>query len=144
MILDAQALFSDAQALTSAAASTNLIDMSEARDIGTGRELYVVLVVDVALTDAGSNSTITVDFQTDSVEAFSSPTTAQTLFTVAATAAVGTVYYARLAPGSIDERYGRLYYTMNNGDLTTGTVTAGIVTDIQRYVSYPDNVTITS
>lgn len=142
MILDSQLLFSDAQALTAAAASTNLIDLAIARDIGTGEDLYVVVTVDVALTDTGSNSTVTVDFQTDDNASFTSNTTAQTLFTIAAVAAAGTVHIAKLGPTLINERYGRLFYTMNNGDLSAGSVTAVIVKDAQRYVSYANGYTI--
>lgn len=142
MYIDAQLQFSDAQALTSAAASTNLVDLGIARDIGNGSELFIVLVVDVALTDASSNSTVAVILQTDSVEGFGSPLTGQTLFTIAATAAVGTKYIARIQPDGADERYIRLYFTPANGDLTTGSVTAFITTDIDKYTAYANNITI--
>jgi len=48
MILDAQNLFSDAQALTATAISDNVIDLSQARSIGNGEPLAVLFVVDVA------------------------------------------------------------------------------------------------
>lgn len=145
MILDAQTLFSDAQALTASAASTNLIDLGAAgRDMGRGRKLMIRLNVDTALTDSGSDSTVTVTLQTDDNDSFSSATTAQTLFTIAATAAAGTVYRAYVAPGALDERYCRLYYTMNNGNLSTGAVTAAMVLDDQDDDVFPDNKTITS
>ena len=54
MYVDAQLLFSDAQAVTAAAASTNSIDLGAVRDIGTGEELYVVCVCDVAMKDSVS------------------------------------------------------------------------------------------
>lgn len=142
MIMDIQNTYSDAQALTSAAASTNIIDHGAIRALGTGENLYVVLTVDVALTDTGSNSTVTVDLQTDDNSSFSSNATSQTLFTIAATAAAGTKYIARVAPGAMNERYSRLYYTMNNGDLSTGTVTAEIVHDVDAYSSYAKGYTV--
>ncbi len=142
MITDLQLTFSDAQALTAAAASTNLVDFGAIRNMGVGENLYVVLTVDVALTDTGSNSTVTVDFQTDDNASFTSNATGQTLFTIAAVAAIGAKYIARLQPGGANERYGRLYYTMNNGDLTTGTVTAEIVHDVDAYTSYAKGYTI--
>lgn len=83
-----------------------------------------MLIVDVALTDSGSNSTVTVDLYGDSTTTFT-PDGTQTLFTIAATAAIGTKYVARVSPGlAANYRYMELYYTMNNGDLTTGSVTA--------------------
>lgn len=142
MLVDAQNLYSSAQALTATAASTNLIDHGAARDLGVGENLYVVLVVDVALTDSGSDTTVAVTVETDTSAAFGSATTTQTLFTIAATAAIGTVYIARLAPSAINEAFSRLKYTMANGNLTTGSVTAFITHDIDKYTSYPDNVTI--
>ena len=142
MLLDAHNLYSDAQAITAAAASTNLIDHGIARDMGVGENLYVVLVVDVALTDSGSDSTLAVTIETDSTAAFGSATTTQTLFTVAAAAAIGTRYYARLAPDAINEQFSRLKYTPANGNLTTGSVTAGIVHDIDKFTAYADGSTI--
>lgn len=142
MIYDAHNNFSAAQALTAAAASTNLMDLSSARDMGVGENLYLVLVVTTALTDTGSNSTVTVDIQTDDNSSFSSNTTAQTAFTIAATAAAGTTYIARLASFATPERYMRLYYTMNNGDLSAGAVTAFLAHDVQKYIVYADAITI--
>ena len=56
----------------------------------------------------------------------------------------GGVYIAKLDPGAdpLQYQYIRLYYTPNNGNLTTGTVTAFITTHIDKYTSYADNVTI--
>ena len=142
MIHDAQNLFSDAQALTAAAASTNLLDLGSARDLGTGENLFVVLTVDVALTDGSSDSTVTVDLQTDDNSTFNSPTTGQTLFTIAALAAIGTKYIARIQPGGANERYARLYYTPNNGNLSTGSVTAELVHDVDKFTAYPKGYTI--
>lgn len=142
MKLDAFQLFSDAQALTAAAASTNLIDLQAVRNIGVGENLYVVLIVDTALTDSGSNSTVTVDLQTDDSSSFGSAATGQTLFTIAAVAAAGTKYIARIQPGGANERYIRLYYTMNSGDLSAGAVTAFITHDVDAYSAYPDGITV--
>lgn len=142
MIHDALLLFSDAQALTAAAASTSYVDLGAARNIGVGEDLYVVLVVDVALTDSGSNSTVTVDLYGDSSTTFT-PDGTQTLFTIAAVAAAGTKYVAKISPGlAAQYRYMELYYTMNNGDLSTGSVTAFITHDPDQYTSYAKNYTL--
>jgi hypothetical protein len=142
MILDAQNLFSDAQAITAAAASTNLIDLGANRNLGVGEDLYVHVNVDVAFTDASSDSTLTVTVETDDNEAFSSPTTAQTIGTFPALSAIGASLKAKLQPDAIVERYMRLKYTPNNGSLSTGSVTAALVLGIQAYTSYADNVSI--
>lgn len=137
MILDGQNLFSDAQAVTAAAGSTNTLDLGAVRDIGTGENLYVFVSVDVALTDAGSDSTVTVALEGDSTSTIT-PDGTQDLFIIPALSAAGSVFYYRLNPGSapLQFQYIRLLYTPNNGNLTTGTFTAGIVHDIDKFKAY--------
>jgi hypothetical protein len=142
MFLDAHNLYSDEQAVTAAAASTNLIDHGQARKMGTGKPLYIVLVVDVAMTDAGSDSTVAVTLETDDNESFTSATSVQTLFTIPATSAIGTRLVASVDPGILNEQYSRLYYTPANGNLTTGSFTAAIVTNIEDITHYPKGYTI--
>ena len=48
MILDSLLKFSDAQALTATADSTNVIDLSNDRDIGIGEPMALVVTVGVA------------------------------------------------------------------------------------------------
>lgn len=142
MILDAHNLFSDAQAVTAAAASTNYIDLGAARNVGVGENLFIFVSVDVALTDVGSDSTVTVALEGDSTTTFS-PDASQTLFTIPAAAAAGQVYYARISPDFAGNyRYLQLRYTPNNGNLSTGSFTAGIVKDIQAFSAYPNGYTI--
>ena len=103
MYVDAQLLFSDAQAVTSAAGSTNTIDLGAVRDIGTGKTLYVVVTVDVAMTDASSDSTVTVALEGDSTTSFTPDGTA-TLFTIPAVSAAGAIFNcqrARNRPGAV-------------------------------------------
>lgn len=143
MYVDSQLLFSDAQAVTAAAASTNSIDLGAVRDIGTGEELYLVCLVDVALSDAGSDSSVAVTLEGDSTTTFT-PDASDTLFTFAAASAAGTVKYLKLSPAmaALQYRYIQLRYTPANGNLTTGSFTAFLTHNIDRYVSYADNVTI--
>ena len=143
MYVDAQTLFSDAQAITAAAASTNLIDLGAANvNLGTGRDVYLVAVVDVAFTDSGSDSTLTVALEMDTAAAFSSATTAQTIGTFGALSAIGARLIAKLQPEAITERFIRLQYTPNNGNLTTGSLTAFLTEDIQAFTAFPDGFTI--
>lgn len=143
MYVDAQLLFSDAQAVTAAAASTNYVDLGAVRDIGTGQDLYVVVVCDVAMTDAGSDSTLDVILYGDSTTTFT-PDASQTLFTFPAVSAAGTVKIAKLDPSSapLQYQYIELYYSPNNGNLSTGSFTAFITHNIDKYTSYADGITI--
>lgn len=142
MILDAHNLFSDAQAITANAASTNYIDLGSARNLGAGENLYAVALCDVAMTDTGSNSTCTVTLETDDNASFSSATSVQTVGTFAALSAIGTVKFVRLDPQLINERYVRAYYTMAGGDLSTGSFTVFLTKDVQNYTDYADGITI--
>ncbi len=145
MYVDALLSFSTApQAVTAAAGSTNTIDLAAASlDIGTGEPLYVVVTVDVALTDASSDSTVTVALEGDSTHTITPDATCD-LFVIPALAAAGATYIARLNPGMapLAYRYLRLKYTPNNGNLTTGSFTAFITHDVQKYTSFADGITI--
>lgn len=137
MIFDAQNLFSDAQAITAAAASTNIIDLGSARNIGVGENLYVGVTIDTTFADTGSNSTLTVALEGDSTTSFT-PDGTQTLFTIHALAAAGSKYFARINPDfASNYRYIRLYYTPNNGDLSAGAVTAFLTHGIDAQTNYP-------
>lgn len=141
MILDRQNRFSGAQAITASAVSEDVIDLSEARDIGAGENLFLLVVVTTAFTDAGSDSTLQVDLQTDDNEAFASPTVLRSLGVFPALSAIGSRFLVRLDPAAF-ERYIRLNYTVANGNFTTAAVTAAILkdADVQKY--YPDAITI--
>lgn len=127
MMIDALDKFSAAQAITASAGSTNVIDTYSAyTNIGKGEpSLYLNVTCDVAMTDAGSDSTVTVTVETDDNAAFSSATTAvQSLAVFAALSAAGTVRSVKLQPFTTLERYVRVYYTVANGNLTTGSFSA--------------------
>lgn len=146
MMFDKENQFSDAQAVTTGSdtgiASTNVIDFGAVRDIGVGENLFLVVSVDTAFTDTGSNSTLTVYAQSDDNEAFSTATNTQTLGTFAVNAAIGTQIIARVQPGTFNERYGRLFYLAANGALATGAVTAFLAKDIDKAPMYADGFTI--
>lgn len=149
MILDADLLFSDAQAVTAAAASTNYYDTgplfsgNTGRNLGAGDELYVAISVDVAMTDASSNSTLAVTLETDDNTSFSSASTVATLVTIPATTAAGTKYFVALPRQTTVnyERYIRIYFTPANGDLTTGSFTVALVKDVDNWTSYKSGAT---
>lgn len=61
MYIDAQNLFSDAQALTATAISENVIDLGVARTIGNGEPLAVVFTVDVAADQGTGDEDYTFD-----------------------------------------------------------------------------------
>lgn len=146
MLLDKENQFSDAQTVTTGSgtgvASTNVIDFGSARDIGAGRNLYIVVNCVTATTDAGNNSTLEVRTQTDDNESFSSATNTGVVGTFPVNSAIGTKLVRRIDPGLFNERYGRLLYISANGDLSTGAFDAHIVETPDVYTMYPDAIVI--
>jgi hypothetical protein len=141
MIMDKENTFCQAQAVTAAAASTDVVDFSEARNVGVGEQLYVVVCCTVAMTDASSDSTLAVALEGDSTTSFT-PDYTRTLFTFPATSAAGTVKVAALGPDDLNLRYARLYFTPANGNLSTGSFTGFITKNPYLYTSYADAITI--
>lgn len=70
MIIDANLLFSDAQAVTADAVGTNVIDLSVANSISDGEPMAVVFVVDVAAdqTTGDEDYTFDVEFATNAAQ----------------------------------------------------------------------------
>lgn len=148
MIMDGDLLFSDAQAVTAAAASTNYLDTgplfsgNTGRDIGVSSELYFAITVDVAMTDSGSDSTIAVTLETDDNTSFSSIATVATLVTIPALSPAGTKYFVKVPIASTVpyEKYLQIKFTPANGNLTTGSFTVALVKNIDNWTSYKSAV----
>jgi len=70
MIIDAQLLFSDAQAVTADAVGTNVLDFSVDRSIGNGCPMGVLFTVDVAAdqTTGDEDYTFDVEYATDAAQ----------------------------------------------------------------------------
>lgn len=75
MILDAELQFSDAQALTATAVSTNIVDLGADRNIGKGEPVAVVVSVGVAADFTTGDETYQFTVQTATDAAFTSPVT---------------------------------------------------------------------
>jgi hypothetical protein len=138
MIFDKQTLFSDAQAITTTAASSNIIDLGVParpvggkanirKDLGRGNKVPIrVQLIETAL--AAGAATLTIELQSDDNEAFSSPKVVATSGAIPKAALVaGWIWPVEYLPRGTDERYVRLNYTVTTGPLTAGKVTAGIV-----------------
>ena len=135
MIFDKQAIFSDAQAITATARSTDTIDRGAARtpkhaknalsrDFGKGRkpELRVQVV------EAFNNLTsLTIALQCDDDVGFGSPKTIWSQVVPLAGLTRGAVIPLENVPRGVDERYISLLYTVTGTAPTLGRVTAGLV-----------------
>ena len=116
--------------ITATAVSTDTIDLGTARDIGEGRDLFMVFTVIVAFAGTGS---VNMQVVTDDNAALSSPTVIGSTGAVAvASLTAGAQYVVPIPPSvaSLSERYLGAQYTTASSP-TTGTILAQIVTDIQ-------------
>lgn len=131
MITDKLLRVSTDQAVTTTAVSTDTIDLSQARDMGEGQDLYMNFALTAAFT--GGTST---NFE---VIIADNAALSSNVVVVGASGAVATAdltlgknIAVRINPiiGSTGKRYMGARYTVS-GTNTAGTVTADIVTDIQ-------------
>ncbi len=141
MILSAQQLFSDDQAITANADSTNVIDLGVAgtpygaaaalnADVGKGAKVPIL----IQITEAFNNLT--------SIEVRISTGTAATLGTTIASevilltdAVVGKQMVINVLPDQITERYLGIEYVVVGVAPTTGRITAGITMGVQTNVN---------
>ncbi len=129
MLHDVYNTFSEQQAITATAASTDIMDCGYATTIGigAGKQLYLVVELDEAFNTLTS---LAFAFQTDDNAAFSSATTVDTRSIVLANLAaanIGNLYTFALPPTGL-ERYLRMNYTVTGSNPTTGKVTAYLST----------------
>ena len=142
MITDKLLRVSEDQALTTTAVSTDKIDLSVARDIGEGQDLFMNFAVTTAL--AGGTS-VKFEVVTSAAADLSSPTViGSTDAIVTASLVAGYNTAVRINPqiASLGQRYLGARYTIS-GTYTSGKVTADVVMDVQDGRKfYPSGVTV--
>ncbi len=127
MLLDQQALFSAAQAITATAASTNVIDTGSNKDVGKYGDIPLLIQVVEGFNNLTS---LTVTVQTDDNSAFSSAADVLSMTIPLASLVLGYKSPVITLPMKM-ERYIRLNYTVAGTAPTTGKVTAGITGGVQ-------------
>lgn len=149
MYVDKQAEFSDSQAVTATAISTNVMDLisnssglNALRDIGTGQDVYLVVMTTVAATDVSSDATLAVTLESDSTADLA--TSATVHFSTGALAfatfsPAGAVLAAVKLPKGEYERYLGVRYTVAAGPLTAGNFDAFLTTDVDAFRAYARN-----
>ena len=158
MFVDTQNEFSDAQAVTATAISTNVIDTQAATggganiaggnatmDFGLGGEVYLVVTTSTACTDTGSDATLTVTLE--------SATDAGLTTGAVVHFSTGAIPFATFSPAGARvaviclpigdyKRYLGLRYTVANGPLTAGAFDAFLTTNVQRSLVYKSAFTV--
>lgn len=139
MHLDAQNLFSDAQALTATAVSTNHIDLGDTaqpvlspaalkRDIGGNYDIPLLVQV---VEDFADGTSVTVQVQVAAANSFASPkVVASSPAIPVADLKAGYKFPVPVIPFGADQRYMRLNYVVV-GTPTAGKITAGIAAGLQ-------------
>jgi hypothetical protein len=158
MFVDTQLELSDAQAVTATAISANVIDTQAAlgggtniaggnanQDIGQGEDVYLVVTTQTAITDTGSDATLTVTLEsatdagltTAAVVHFSTGALAFATY-----APAGSVIAVIKLPVADYKRYLGLRYTVASGPFLTGNIDAFLAKDIQRNKIYKSAFTV--
>lgn len=124
---DALLQFSDNQALTATAVSTNSIDCGpQNRNLADGAPMAIAIFPSVSADITTGDETYSVQLQTDDNAAFSSPAVLATVVLPAAQLKAGQVAYFGFPAAGTFERYLRLNYVLGG---TTPSVT------IDAYIS---------
>lgn len=135
MIFDLTTMFSNAQAVTASAASTDILDMGVpgrvfgaaadlVRDYGKGQGLIINLQV---VEGFNTLTSLTFALQCDDNAAFSSPKTLIEQTVPLARLIAGFKSGIVAVPSGANERFLRVFYTVTGVAPTLGKITAGLV-----------------
>ena len=145
MITDKYLRLSEDQEVLTSAVSTNTIDLSQARDVGEGKPLYMVFTVTTAFARAAGALTVTMNALIDDDAALGSPTTLASTGAIAkADLTAGARFVLQIPPviGSKGLRYLGASFT-NSATAYTGKVTVDIVETFQDGKKfYPSGYTV--
>lgn len=134
MILSAQELFSDDQAITATAISENVIDLGVAgtpygaaaalnNDKGKGAAIPVLIQV---TADFATLTSLTITVEASAAAGLTSPQVLATETIAVADLVAGKQTYMQVLPNGADLRYLGVRYTVTGSNATAGTITAGI------------------
>lgn len=132
MITDSLLALSAAQAVTATANSTNVIDLSQARDVGEGTDLICDFRVNTAFT-AGGSATMTAAVVVSAAAALTTPTTIASTSAIPVASLVSGYNFAlklNQLIASLGLRYLGVIYTIATGPMTAGAISANIVTNV--------------
>lgn len=140
MIFSAQQKFSEAQAVTATARSTNVIDLGAPgtpydaaaalnQDIGKGAKIPLLVQV---VEDFATLTSLTIAIETGSADTLGTVIASQTI--AVADLVAGKQFSVDVLPQQVAERYLGLRYTVTGTTATAGKITAGITMGVQTNV----------
>lgn len=156
MYVDAQLLFSDAQAITADAVGTNVIDLSVDRSIGNGEPMCVMFSVDVAADQTSSDEDyqFEVEYASNAAQSTGRQRIGSRLFESGVPDApaqnadllvIGFKFYIPIPPTTLAESERFLGIRVDvTGSSPTITFTASLMPQrlVDANVLYPDAITI--
>ncbi len=144
MIIDNQGLFSDDQAITATADSTNSIDLgaqgtpygdAAALTMDKGKVVPIPCLIQVTedFDSAADDGTLTIAVELDSTTTFTPDKTIDLGTFAEADLVAGFKVPFSILPEGLDLRYVQLSYTVaGSGNFTAGKITAGVVAAVQN------------
>ena len=143
MIMDKLVEFADSQSIAASAStilSTNQIDISEARDMGNGQPVYLVIQIDTAVV--GSSSTINFRLRSDSTAAIHATTSTSHIETGAIPEATLVAGYTLCIPlpleGNAYEQFLGVQAIIGTATTSAGAFSAFLTIDPVGWKAYPD------
>ena len=133
-MLDKDTLFSDEQAITATAVSTNVVDLGANRNIGVGEPVALMHRV---VEDFDNLDNLDIEIQTANNEAFNdgNETLLTTTLALADLVAGATSPIITLPRGV--KRFLRLRYVVDGSNPSEGKITAGLASDAHDWKVYP-------
>lgn len=152
MILDSLLEFADATSVAAAAGTAligDVIDLQEARDIGNGEPIYLVIQCDTSIITGGSAGTVKFQLASDAAAAIATDGSATVHYdtgTIATGAsgsgltAAGATIAAIALPmeGNAYERYLGILCVTATTTTTAGAINAFLTKDVSKWKAYPD------
>lgn len=134
MILSAEQLFSDDQAVTATAISQNVIDLGAAgtpydaaaalnQDVGKGTPIPILIQVTTAFATLTS---LTITVESSAAAGLTSPTVLASETIAVADLVAGKQTFMQVLPNGADARYLGIRYTVTGSNATAGNITAGV------------------
>jgi hypothetical protein len=143
MIMDKLLEFADSQSIAAVAStilSTNVVDLQEARDMGNGQPLYLVIQIDTAVS--GTSSTIQFRLRSDSTASIHATTSTGHIDTGAIPEATLVAGYQLVIPlpleGAVYERYIGVQAIIGTATTSAGAYSAFLTYDPAGWKSYAD------